>query len=199
MKKIIRNGISCVIILAVVSLMTITCFAFGSSIPSGDYVYYKYWNVGGSGDKYKEVRQRNRNYSNMVPGNETTMILTETEHRYKIDSAVRFTCQNNVPPGVPSVTNFYVKEKLMKKTGLFRWEAVEFQNGTDTHTIVSNAWFPRSTTSSPNVYYSPDYVYTIYDENLGSGDYQIDLECPYVEDSYTYFYMMWYQAGIFTV
>lgn len=198
MKKIIRNGISCVIILAVVSLMTITCFAFGSSIPNGDYVYYKYWNVGGNGDKYKEVRQRNRNYSNMVPGDETTMILTETDQQYKIDSTVRFTCLTNVPATVPTVTNFYVKEKLVKKQFPFIWTAVSFEGGTTTHNIVLNASFPRSTSSS-YIYNAPNYAKTIKNENLGEGDYQIDLMCPYVEDVYAHYNMMWYQAGIFTV
>lgn len=197
MKKAVRYVSAIAIFLIVAATAIIPAFAFGTSIPAGDYVYYKYWSIGGSGNKYTEVRQRNRSYSSMVPGSATAMILTENDHKYELNSSVKFVCDVNLPTNISSVNDFYVKEKLMKKTGLLTWSPVRFSSGSQIHKVVSGVTLPRYT----NYVYTYNAVpaETIYDENLGLNDFQIDLVCPYVEDYYTNYYTLYYQSGIFTM
>lgn len=81
-------------------------------------------------------------------------------------------------------------------TGTFTWSPVRFSSGSQIHKVVSGVTLPRYTNY---VYiYNAAPVETIYDENLGLHDFQIDLVCPYVEDYYTNYYTLYYQSGIFT-
>lgn len=198
MKKTIRCLLAITIFVIVAVSVAIPVFAFGTSVPKGDYIYYKYWNVGGSGDSYHEVRQRNRNHSGMVPGNDVAMILTEKYNRYELASAVKLTCKSNVPSNVPSVKDFYVKEKLMKQTGIFAWTPVPFSDGSTLHKVVTGKTFPRSTSISYE--YNATAVKTMANSKnndiKGNHNYQIDLVCPYVESEYATFYRMFFQSGI---
>lgn len=200
MKKIVRNGLSFAIILMVMSLMVTTCFAFGT-IPRGDnvdYVYYGYFNLGGSVNSYTGIRQMqedDRFPDQMIPGFETEMVLSGTKKQYRMDSTVKFKCIENLPSTRKPITEFSVKEKLMKKTGWITWEPVMFSDGTKIHNIVSKTSLPR-TTASTYTYNAPYYAYTAYNQNIGEGNYQIDLVCPYIDEAYVNYYMMFYKSII---
>ena len=175
--------------MTVISACVIPVFAFGTNVPDANYVYYKYWQLGGE-QAYNEVRQCVLTDGRMTKGNETYM--QALGKKLKMSSAVKFETFKDIPSSVAPASTVTVKESLLYNSGFLTWTPVVFSDGSTLHTIENT--YKVSTRAGSGSTYNAVPITT--KDGQKSGDYQIDLVVTTIPKAYQSYITLWYQSGI---
>lgn len=189
--KVLRSILAAAIFAVVICACAIPVFAFGKDVPDANFVYYKYWQLGGN-QKYTEVKQCTISSTGvMTPGSATNI---QTLHKkLALTSSIKFDISKNIPSTAPTPSNVTVKEKLMYNNFAFSWIPVTFKDNITEHKVAED--FALKGAYKGATTYDAPTITTLSAQS--DGNYQIDLvvteNIPVYYQSYV---TLWYESGI---
>lgn len=172
--KIVKKILAGAIIGLVAASATIPVFAFGSSFPDADFVYYCNWQFGGNG-QYNAVKQCDYNYGILRKGTQTYINFRQQKASIKGDC--KMTTYKAIPTSV-TVPSYGISAsyKLMKQSGA-SWVSVPLSNGKDNQKFGMQGYkIPRYLTSST----FNAGVATLSANTLPATNYQFDIQTEFV-------------------
>ena len=188
MNMLFKRVASIAIVSIIAMAMVIPAFAFGSTIPNGNYVYYKYWNFGGTSN-YNEIKQMYINdYGIMTPGSTTRMDFNSAG---KFEGSIKFTTRASIPSSIATPPTISSSYKVLKYTGFLTWTPIVFSNHSDSKTLCTSH---RINTSPGSSTYNAAPVNSL--NSLTSGDYQIDVTATYVAPIFQDYVTMFFECGV---